>query len=101
MNILSKTTLLLMVAGLMLGCSFFIYDYYHKEDIIYDEDDDEDEIELTVKTNPFSWEIVQKDGETFVVIDDDTDEFFEEEDIFDSNKVCYVYKYPKRYMYLI
>jgi hypothetical protein len=61
------------------------------------------ELSFEEKGEGFKWEVVEKDGETFIVVDDDTDEdfFIESEKVTDPEKTCYVYKYPRKLVHLI
>ena len=108
MTLLQKLIISLCIAGASSCFTLFIYrEITHKEQVIFEDQDSSDfdynELSFKESDETFTWEVIEKDGETFVVIDDNTDEDFYEESkkVMDPESTCYVYKYPKKLIHLI
>ena len=119
MSIFQKLIITLCIAGASSCFTLFIYrEITHKEITVFEDQDDSDfdynELSFQESDETFTWEIIEKDGETFVVIDEDfssrevgclensDEDFYEEtENVTDPSRTCYVYKYPKKLIHLI
>jgi hypothetical protein len=108
MTILQKLIISLCIAGASSCFTLVIYrEITHKKQIIFEDQDDSDfdynELSFKEGEDTFKWEVIEQDGETFVVIDDNSDEdlFEEVEPVTNPNKACYIYKYPKKLIHLI
>lgn len=94
-----------LAAGTLSCCLYFLY--LDKNEIIEDRLDNSyieyTELSFVEPKESYGWEIIENGDETFVVVDDNTDEdfFLESEEQLDPDKTCYIYKYPKKTIHLV
>lgn len=101
----NKITTSLMAAGILSCCLYFLY--IDKKEITINQEDEVveyNELSFEESDNVFKWEVVEENGELYVVVDDNTDDFCQVEEIIeveDPEKTCYIYQYPKKRIHLI